>query len=468
MALSRTAVEDAARYAPAWVEYRRRTQQIPGVSFAIAHDGELIASHAIGKADLERDVDLRTDHTFRIASHSKTFTATAVLLLVERGVLRLDDTAATHVPWLEDAHAIGRATLRELLSHSAGVIRDGEDAPWWQLRGPFLDHDGLRQAVTATPPVIERNERFKYSNIGFSLLGEVIANATGEPYDAFVRREIVDRLGLTSTDPEPALDDERLATGYSARRYALDRRPLPHLDTRAMAAATGFSSTAEDLCRYGAAHVLGNDELLTDESKREMQHGFWAVKGGRGGHYGLGLHAFAIGDRRVVSHGGGFPGFITFTLIDPVDRLVVTVLTNAHDGPAETIATALVRLVDRAEQASGDRNDHTALDRCTGRFFGLGSVIDLVRLGGDLIAIDPELLDPVAEATRLAPVADDGDDEAFRIVDTGGFASFGERVRIERTDPGGPIARVQFAGSQLVPLDDHLAHLARVQADGGT
>src|SRR5881392_687628 len=112
MTLSRQAVEDAAAYAADWVEYRRRTQLLPGVSFAIAHGGEIIAAHALGHADLERDVDLRIDHTFRIASHSKTFTATAVLLLAERGALRLDDTVATHVDWLDAAnHALGRVTL---------------------------------------------------------------------------------------------------------------------------------------------------------------------------------------------------------------------------------------------------------------------------------------------------------------------------------------------------------------------
>jgi CubicO group peptidase (beta-lactamase class C family) len=457
-------VVDAAAYARSWVEYRQRTYAIPGVSFAIAHDGEVVAAHAVGKADLERDVDLRTDHTFRIASHSKTFTATAVLQLAERGRLRLDDTAGTHVPWLDaDVHPLGRTTLRELLSHSAGVVRDGIDAPWWGLRGPFLDRDGLRAATTTTAPVLERNERFKYSNIGYSLLGEVVADAAGEPYEAYVRANVIEPLGLTSTDPEPRADDPRLAVGHSTRRYGLDRRPFPHLDTRAMASATGFSSTAADLCRYFGAHALGTGELLTDASKREMQHGAWEVKGGRGGHYGLGFHTFSIGARRVVSHSGGFPGFITFSLVDPVDRLAVSVLTNAHDGPAETIAVALVRLVNRAAEA-GDPGaaERARLDRCTGRFLGLSNVVDLVRLGDQLLVIDPEALDPVVDATRLEPV--DGDDpDRFRLADDGGFGSYGEGARFER-DGDGALSAVQLAGGRYVPREEMVAHLDRVRA----
>jgi CubicO group peptidase (beta-lactamase class C family) len=468
MGLQRSAVEDAAAYAADWVEYRQRTQRVPGVSFAIAHEGDLIASHAVGKADLERDIDLRTDHVFRIASHSKTFTATAIMLLAERGHVRLDDLAAVHVPWLEDKE-LGRSTVRQLLSHSAGVIRDGEDVPWWQLRGPFLDRAALEQVTASAAPVIDRNERFKYSNIGFSLLGEVIANAAGEPYEAFVRREIVERLGLASTGPEPEADrlpPERLATGYTGRRYDLDRRPLPHLDTRAMASATGFYATAEDLCRYGEAHFLGNEELLTDESKREMQHGAWKVHGGRGGHYALGFHAFDIGRRQVISHGGGFPGFITFTIIDPVDRLVVTVLTNAIDGPAEAIATALVRLIDRAEAATMEEGEGSVvtrrrrdLDRCTGRRFGLWAVTDLVRLGDDLLAIDPELLDPVTDATRLELVEAGEVRTELRIAETGGFGSFGEKVVVDHAN-----GTVRFAGADLHPLADYVAMLDRIQA----
>lgn len=461
MSLDRAAVEDAAAYAVEWAEYRQRTAEVPGVALAIGFGGELVASAAFGHADLERGVPLRTDHRFRIASHSKTFTATTILRLAERDELSLDDRLGRWLPWLGDA-AIAGARLREVLSHAAGVIRDGDDAPWWQLRGPFHDEDGLRSASATTDAVLARNERFKYSNIGYSLLGQVIEAVTGEPYATVVRREVVDRLGLGATGPEPGPDDvDGLATGYSSRRYGIARRPFPHLDTRAMASATGFFATAEDLCRYGAAHVLGNDELLSDDSKREMQHEHWAVQGGRGGHYGLGFHVSKIGDRRVVSHGGGFPGFITYTAIDPVDGLVVTALTNAIDGPAEVIVNAVVRLVNRAEAAGRPDPDTVgALDRATGRWFGLWGATDVVRLGADLLAIDPELLDPIPDASRLEPR--DGEADAFRIADTGGYASFGETVRLE------PDGTLQFAGARLLPLPSYLEELERRTSSSGT
>jgi CubicO group peptidase (beta-lactamase class C family) len=457
MTLSRSLVEDAAAYAGEWVEYRQRSALVPGVCVAIRHEDDVVLSRAFGMADVEGAIPLRTDHGFRIASHSKTFTATALMLLVEHGALSLDDRLDRWLQWLPDqAGGLGRAKVREVMSHSAGIIRDGVDAPWWQLRGDFLDVDGLGAAAVGTEPIIARNDRFKYSNIGYSLLGQVIEAVAGGSYHAFVQREIVDRLGLASTGPEPGADSlGRLATGYSARKYGLERRPFAHLDTRAMASATGFYSTAEDLCRYGAAHFLGNEELLSDDSKREMQHEHWKVEGGRGGHYGLGFAVYKLGDRRVIAHGGGFPGFITHTAIDPVDRLVVTVLTNAIDGPAEGLVAGIIGLINRAQKA-GPGGAEQDLHRYAGRFFGFWAVNDIVPLGGDLLAIDPELLDPVADATTLEVV----DDNTLRISATGGYASFGEAVTYERS-PDGATQAVQFAGARLLPLDAYVVELAR-------
>ena len=120
-----------------------------------------------------------------------------------------------------------------------------------------------------------------------------------------------------------------------------------------MAAATGFSSTASDLVRWGAAHFHGDERVLSDDSKRLMQRTEWVV-GDASGEYGLGLAVADVGGRRVLGHGGGFPGFITRTWFDPVDRLAVSVLTNAIDGPAMTLANVGIRLVDLAAQGSGD------------------------------------------------------------------------------------------------------------------
>jgi len=468
VALQRALVADAVAYAGEWLAYMQRSLRIPGLTVAVRHEEDVLLSRAYGEADIERSQEMRTDHIFRIASHSKTFTATAVMLLMERGALSLDDRLCRWIDWLDDQPGTtGSLRIRHLLSHSSGVIRDGMDAGWWDLRMPFHDADSLRAAVLADPPLYSASERFKYSNIGYSLLGTVVEAASGQSYNDFVRAEIVDRLGLSSTGPEPDPSiANKMATGYSSRRYAQERVALRHLDTRAMSAATGFYSTAEDLCRYGAAHFMGNEELLTDETKRDMQHEAWKVEGPAPRHYALGFNVSDVGGRRMVGHGGGFPGFITYTTIDPVDRLVVSVLTNAIDGPAEALATGVVKLINRANVAAdpategADQAKTAKLDRFTGRFFSLWGAIDICRLGDQLCAIDPEMLDPTADVTELDVV----DETTLRIAKASGYSSPGERVAFD-FDSKGRVSRVQFAGSRFLPWEEHRERVAAIASD---
>jgi hypothetical protein len=155
----------------------RATEQ-PGVVVAIVQAGRLIGEFAIGHADVPGGVDLTARHRMRVASHSKTFTAAGLLKLREQGRVQLDDPIARHV---RDLHpAVGAVTVAQLLSHSAGVIRDGRDAGQWTDRRPYLNEAQIR-ADLADGPVLEPNTRFKYSNHGFALAGLAIESITGNP-----------------------------------------------------------------------------------------------------------------------------------------------------------------------------------------------------------------------------------------------------------------------------------------------
>lgn len=427
-----------------WLAYRVWHCRVPGAQVAIGHQGKLIFSRAYGYADLEGRQPMRTDHLFRIASHSKTFTATLILRLVERGELGLEDRLGDHLPDLAEGE-IGDTRIRELLEHTAGVLRDGTDGDFWQGARDFPDRAELITMVLAKQPP---GELFAYSNLAYGLLGAVVESVTGEPYGDEVRRHITEPLSLTNTAgtylPARARD---YACGYSSLATGPQRRRIDPVDTRALDAAAGVTSTAEDLVTYFSAHALGDTRLITDRSKRLMQRTANVIDPRRpdGPGYGLGMASESFAKHRTVGHGGGFPGHITRTLLDADDGLVVTALTNAIDGPASQLAGGVLKLVDdaRSHPVEGPGFGADVLAH-TGRWRSLWSVVDIGVVGDRLLAIDPTGWEPTEDVDELEVVEPD----RFRIAAGGGYGSVGEPVTFaaDRT--------LRYGAMSFEPLDE--------------
>ena len=154
--------------------------------------------------------------------------------LVQAGRLRLDDTAGHWVTFLvDDDSPLAGVTVRDLLTHASGVYRDSADGDFWHLVGAFPDRARLRE-ILAEPAaaVVPPNERFKYSNIGYGLLGLIIEAVTGSDFNDHLIEAVVRPLGVTDLGPELVTD--RLgdyAVGYSSLAYADTRTPIEHVDT---------------------------------------------------------------------------------------------------------------------------------------------------------------------------------------------------------------------------------------------
>lgn len=417
--------QDILDYYRSWLEYRRWFLRVPGVQAYVQADGQPQLSVAFGSADLEAGTPLTERHLFRIASHSKSFTAVALLRLVGRGRLRLDDPVAEHLPELADS-GLAKATVRELLAHGGGVIRDGEDGDFWQLFRPYPDSgELLRIAAEPSAAVLPRNEKFKYSNIAYGLLGLVIERVSGASFADALAAEILRPLGLADTGPE--LDPGRTAdyaAGHTALSYAAERSVISHVDTRALAAAAGFYATAADLAAFYAALLPDDDRLLGEDAQRQLRHHEWEVRNGES-WYGLGVFLNKIGEHELFGHSGGYPGHITRTFACPKRRTVVSVLTNAIDGPAEPLAAGLFRLLDLAAGATHEPAPDGA--RFTGRFLTLWGVQDVALLGGRLFLINPTLVNPADDPVALDVV----DQNTLKMVSGSGGGSIGEPMRYE-------------------------------------
>ncbi|WOF21982.1 serine hydrolase [Microbacterium betulae] len=444
-------LHEIAPFLASWSDYQARYRGATGVQLAVAYRGELVLEHAWGLANAETEEPLTPRHLFRIASHSKTMTAVIVLRLAERGVLRLDDAAGRHVAEIAGTEA-GAVTVRELLGHQAGIIRDSSDGDFWQRGRDFPDAEELVGILRREGRVFASNERFKYSNIGYALLGLVAERATGRSYADLAEELVVRPLGLGETGPEydPSRADA-YAAGHTGRiGHADARRVIPHVDTRALAAATGWYSTASDLTRYAAAHVHGDESMLSDASKRLMQRpeSRIAMRGLPESVYGLGLDVQKIAGIDLVGHSGGYPGHITRTWLDPRDGLTVTVLANDVDGPAGPLSAGIVHLVSLAWSAAEEEPEGVpdAL-AFSGRFANLWGVVDVVDLGGILHVVASRAPEPAAGATRL--VVEDG-----RLVrePVAGYHETGEPVSVVRDDDG-RIARIRLGSMTYWPFE---------------
>ena len=356
---------------------------------------------------------MTAETAFPVASHSKTFTTALVLRLVEKGRLRLDDPLGR---WLPDlGSGLQPVQVGELLSHSGGMTRDSTTADFWQLQEEFPP---ARALAGLSEAVLGRHERFKYSNIGFGLVGQVVEAACGAPYDEVARRELIDVLGLASTSPDTSGRD--CATGYTARRGGAVRRPLALPSAAALAPATGWTSTAADLCAFGTALCDGDSVLLGPDARRAMRRVTWPGENGDQ-DYCVGMSHTTVGERHVHGHGGAYPGFITSTRFVAGDRVVAVVLTNAIDAPAPELTLTMLALVDHAQSCGADDGSARGV---TGRYSGLWGTCDVVRLGSQLLVLDPDLPDPLVRRTELT-AAGEG---SWRITRTSGYGNPGELV----------------------------------------
>ncbi|MDR7234642.1 serine hydrolase domain-containing protein [Agrococcus sediminis] len=429
------AIPHALEYADRWLAYRRWRLRIPGVQAAVRIGGELVLDTAHGVADEATGEALTSAHRFRIASHSKALAAIVAMRLVDEGRLRLDDEAQQHAPALRGTDA-GRLLVRELLSHGGGAVRDGDDVGFWHLAGPFPDHDGLLAIARSGVERIPASVEFKYSNVGFGLLGLVVEGATGVPYaDAFARL-LAEPLGLGATAAD--LDDGAapLVTGHSALHSATERTALGSPAARALAAATGAVSTAAELTDALRTVVDADGRLLSAAARRRMRQQHWSTTGrdGGAGGYGLGLMLREVDGRTWAGHGGAWTGQATRTLVDAERDVVVSVLTNAIDGPAEELAVGLARLVHAALEGTDAPVERAR--SFEGSFASVWGRVDVVELGGRLLGVSPTAADPMAAVDELEPL----DDDRVRIRAATGMGS-GHETAIAERGADGRVAR---------------------------
>lgn len=312
--------------------------QIPGASVALVKDGEPVLLRGYGLADAELSAPATEQTVYQLASVTKTFTATAVLLLAKEGKLGLDDPIARHLPDLPKAWE--GVTVRNLLNHTSGVKSytgvPGFGATPHKVYAPRE----LVDLVAAEPLEFAPGSRWAYSNTGYVVLGMLIERASGRSYGTFLAERIFGPLGLSRTranDLEAVIPGR--ARGYRRERGEL-RNATPVSPSQPFAAGM-LVSTVADLARWDAA--LAGRRILDGPTLEAMWTPARLADGSEAG-YGLGWEVSKVNGRRRASHGGAIPGFSTQISRYLDDGLTVIVLANAEGGRADALERRIAGL----------------------------------------------------------------------------------------------------------------------------
>lgn len=316
-----------------YIETQMRNLHIPGISLAVVRDGRIVKAKGFGLGNIEANSASTPKTVYEIGSVTKQFTAAAVMMLVEKGKVSLDDKITKYFP--EAPPSWDRITIRHLLSHTSGIQNHVAVPGYLNIFKTNLSfettpsREDIVKEFFKLPLEFGPGETWSYDNTGYYLLGMVIEKASGKPYYQFLKERIFRPLGMTatrSTDTRPIVPNR--ASGYEWVNGKFENRPvlLPNI---------GFSSgtiisTVEDLAKWDAA--LYTEKLLRKSSLEQI----WKPARTKDGalasfDYGFGWFIDNYHGHRIIQHAGGTPGFSSVSYRFPDDKLTIIILSNHSD-----------------------------------------------------------------------------------------------------------------------------------------
>ncbi len=398
-----------------WLDYKGQFHKLPGMSVGILIDGKTVLAKSYG--------DAKAQSTYRIASISKTFTALAILQLVQKGKFKIDDPVSKYLPEIKSLKRNSKQdniTIRQLLNHNSLIYRDGMAGQWETGKFPSAKKllDGVRQGALCSA----KGTNWKYSNIGYSLLGLVIEKASSLTYEEYLQKHLFRPLGLTHTASIlKGKSAQALTVGRIPNRPGKPGKTVPHYETYAMAGATGLSSNVIDLIKYMNAIINRSPQLLKKETwnlafKQQWKHGI--------DHRNLFLTGTTKNKR--MGHGGGFPGFATHISMDIKNKIGVVTLLNQNPAPVKTVTNGIFSIIAGSpkllKKLSKFKRKPTYPLRYEGRYENLWGHVQVVSVNGHLVAFDQNANSPMENMALLEYIGNN----TFTIHDEDGYGSNGE------------------------------------------
>ncbi|MCX2452042.1 serine hydrolase [Pedobacter sp. PLR] len=301
----------------------------PGAVIYLSKGPQLIYNKAFGKANIELDVDMKSDHVFRLGSITKQFTACAILKLAEQGKLSLSDDIRKYIPDFPKKQKM--ISIKALLTHTSGVINySGLPSFTEELKRKDLAPKQLVDLFKDEPLEFEPGSDYKYSNSGYILLGYIVEKITGKPYGEYIDETIFKPLGMTNSYYDsPGMLITGRVSGYVQRKGRYQN--ADYLSMTLPYAAGSLASSAGDLQKWYSA--LYDGKFLKPEILNKA-HTSYQLSNGRLTGYGYGWETGNVQGTPSVKHVGVVNGFFTYVAYLPKKNLFIAILRNC-DNPAD-------------------------------------------------------------------------------------------------------------------------------------
>ncbi|MBU1298030.1 MAG: serine hydrolase [Bacteroidetes bacterium] len=321
--------------------------EVPGISFAVVKDGKVIVAKGYGLLTLGDTAAVNERTLFGIASNTKAFTATALALLVEEGKLKWDAPVVNYLPWfqLSDPYVTRELTILDLLVHRSGLGLGAGDLLWWPPS--TYDRKEIVRRLRYLPLVTSFRSTYAYDNVLYTVAGEVIEAVSGQTWEDFVKKHILERVGMTTSNVRQTEAEARLRRGNIATTHAKIEgvvRPVNPFTSDNTNPAGGINSNAADMAKWmivqlDSGRISNETRLFSSATAKEL----WTMvvptpittpppelaplRINFSG-YALGFGVRDYRGIKVVTHTGGLPGYVSRVTLMPEQRLGITVLTN--------------------------------------------------------------------------------------------------------------------------------------------
>lgn len=317
----------------AYIESQMKDLHIPGIGLAIVQGDQIETLHGYGKSGRD-DLPVTPQMPFMLASVTKSFTALAIMQLVETGQVELDAPVQKYIPWFSvaDPVAASQITLRHLLNQNSGF---SEGSGRTELMASDLSdtaiEDGVRRLaddVLSSPP----GTRFQYSNVNYNILGLVVQTVSGQSYESYLQEHILDPLEMrhTFTSQDLALQDG-MVKGHTLWFGIPLPKEVPY--NRGGLPSGYIMSSAEDMAHYVIAQLNGGryrDVSVLSAQGVDTMHQPAVPMSNSEEFYGMGWHIGKIDEKTAVFHNGDDPRFQTHVLMLPEEDLGIVILMNAE------------------------------------------------------------------------------------------------------------------------------------------